>query len=233
MLKYLTGMRRRSFGFSAILVVVLVLLLVVVGAIGGAKYFGKTGVSFPQPTPKSTSVYPQPSSPPTPGSGVWETYVNNNLKFSIQYPNDKYFVSTTPLTGKDIVGDVFISVKPNDSFNRKQPLSLTYGIVIAAITNSRDLSFSNLNQQFGNGPLISYVKDKNTDVPIKEIYIGGEKALRVNDCCGGQFGVEANIYTIHNKRIYEILVGPEQISGDPLPNKQIYENILSTFKFLD
>lgn len=162
----------------------------------------------------------------------WKTYVSDELGFSIQYPEDLYTLKAQKLTTQgENYGKSFISLEPNDIFNSKKPLAVTYAVSIAAVPNSSDYSLTAPKRFFGNGPLISYIPEMLGDTPINETTLGGMKAYRVKGCCGGQAGIEADIQTIKDGKIYQIVVAPRQISGDQETNKEIYERIISSFKF--
>ncbi len=76
---------------------------------------------------------------------------------------------------------------------------------------------------------------------IQEVTLDGVKALRVDGLEVGPTGVTAQIVTIHNGLIYELLVEPYQIAGnqaEPLdlgesnsPSEALFETILAAFKF--
>ena len=226
-------------GFFPIILGVLVLLLVVGG---GAYYLGtqqnkaQTGsetILQHSPTVENT----QPTQIPTTMQGQvvpanWKTYSNSELGFSLKYPEDQYTLKVQKLSGQgENYGKTFISLEPNDTFNNQKPLAVTYAVSVATVPNSNNYSLSNPRQLFGNGPLISYIPEMLGDTPVNETTLGGIKAYRVNGCCGGQAGIEADIQTVKGGQVYQIVVAPRQVSGNSQTNKDIFEKIVSSFKF--
>jgi len=67
---------------------------------------------------------------------------------------------------------------------------------------------------------------------VKETTLDGLKAYRLDNLPVGPAGITTDIMTIKNNKIYEILVEPVQGTGDSEVNKQIIEQIISTFKLL-
>ena len=74
-------MTRRGFAAPFILIGVLVLLL----ALGGAYYLGKSSPSSPTLPQPTTTIPLSPTADPT---SNWKTYKNTKLNYSIKYPTD-------------------------------------------------------------------------------------------------------------------------------------------------
>lgn len=72
---------------------ILIFLLVgilVIGVAGGAFYLGRSTIQKPLPTPSTASQTPQPNPTPSEETANWKTYTNNQLHYSIKYPNDQF-----------------------------------------------------------------------------------------------------------------------------------------------
>lgn len=164
-------------------------------------------------------------------TGDWGIYKASNL-YEIKYPLDKYSVSKG-FANIDAYWPGIIDIEPNDIFNQQKPAAVTYQVSIGIKENKEKYTKETLDQYFGNGLFIQYGGDSLKDAEIKKTMLGGVDALRIDGCCGGQAGVEANIISLKGNKIYEIMVVPIQVSGDPEKNKDIYEQVISTFKFLD
>jgi len=76
---------------------------------------------------------------------------------------------------------------------------------------------------------------------IRDVTLDGVKALRVDDLEVGPASVTAQIATIHNTFIYELLVEPHQVTGNQAvpfqageaspENEDLFEAIIATFRF--
>jgi|SRR3990167_2064798 len=229
-------------GFA--LVVILIVSALVIGIGGTVAYLKYFTMTPPPPFPLSSPAQP-PSSPtaqsPSPDETVytedtrsanWKTYKNSNLGFSIKYPEDKYSVKIESTLG-DWKGYTFVVLEPINIFNNKRPLAITYRIAIASVPNLKNFTIENPKNMFGNGPLEGYISDFLEGKTIMETSIGGQEAFVVNNLAAGLLGIEADIYTIKNNQVFEISITPAQVTGDPDKNKQLFSQILSTFKFLN
>lgn len=154
----------------------------------------------------------------------WVTYSNSDMGFSIQYPEGLYTLK---------LEKYFVSIEPTESFANKDSQTLTYSVGIAVTPNSENYSLSNPKQMFGNGPLLSYLPDMLRDTPINEITLDGIKAYRVDGCCGGVYGIRSDIQTIKDGNIYQIVVHPYGFRNDYTTHNNIYEKIISSFKFIN
>lgn len=160
----------------------------------------------------------------------WSTYQATRF-YQIEYPLDKYSIRSGP-ANINASWPGIINLEPNDIFNEEKPLAVTYQVSIGIKENKEGYTRENLEQYFGKGLFIKYGKDSLKDIEIKNTKLGGLDALRIDGCCGGQVGVEANIVALKGDKIYEIIINPAQTSGNPDKNKAIYEKIIETFKFL-
>ncbi|MBI4098061.1 MAG: hypothetical protein HY426_03400 [Candidatus Levybacteria bacterium] len=189
--------------------------------IGGFVLGKNTNKQSPLGSPKPTAEAADPTAD-------WQTYTSPQLGFSIKYPpNYSLKEESNPQysPGIDLI--------PNDILNNSTPLTTTYRVSIAVVQNDKHLSLLNPKGMFGKGPLIGYVSEELGNTPVNKIMLDNYEAYRVNGCCGGQVGVEADILTVKNNQVFEINVAPYQIEGNQNKNKQLYEQILSTFKFTE
>jgi hypothetical protein len=217
-------------GFASIIFLVVFVVIVAFGAY----YFGlrsRNGVTDSVDEKSefatSTPIVPNEDSGAT---GNWKIYTNTGQRFSIKYPSDLYSFKTERLQS----GETYVVLEPTNAFNYRTPQAVTYSLSIAAV-NKTDLApslKSNPRSMFGTGPLLMYQSEELGSTAVKDTTLGGLKAYRVDGCCGGAVGVEADIQTIRDGVLYQIVVFPQQLNGDPDVNKKVYEDILATFQFL-
>ena len=160
----------------------------------------------------------------------WKTYSATGV-YEIRYPENLYSVRSGTASLKAEWPGIII-IYPKDSFNNKPPLSVTYKISIVISDNSANLSMDQPSKLFGNGILIQYPSLYADTNKVKETTLDGLKAYRLDNLPVGPAGITTDIMTIKNNKIYEILVEPVQGTGDSEVNKQIIEQIISTFKLL-
>ncbi len=230
-------------GFFQIWLIVGALVILIAG---GAYYFGydhgweKSTNSQISQTPQPISPTPSPDASPAPtGAGEtanWKTYTNTKAGYSIKYPDDY-----TLTVDNDLIYDGVPAVSIAPTTPTFPPSN--YSISIATEKNSKNLSLSQPDKLFGIGPLIQYEK-LPSNWNIKQTHLGDLPAVRVDHCCGGQYGIESEIKTIKGNLIYEIVVTPDYDPANTKQNdefyknlrnlnkKKDYENIISTFKFL-
>jgi hypothetical protein len=63
--------------------------------------------------------------------------------------------------------------------------------------------------------------------------IGGVLGYRVENLPVGLSGVTIQIVALHDGRVWEFLVQPYQVAGDPDANLPLAEQIISTFRFAE
>ena len=194
-------------------------------------YVGRTGPKCefekcPEPTDQTGKPLVSPAPPKItedPATSDWKTYIDSKNGFSIKYPP-----SYLPKT--DVLQTAGILLNPSETLNNSKPLTVTYQVYVAVFPNNKNLSNSNLKTMFGNGTITSYTPELLKNVSVNETLVDGNKAYRINGCCGGESGTEADILILKDNKIYEIQVVPNQTEGKDT-NKQLYEQILSTFRF--
>ena len=169
----------------------------------------------------------KPASTPAPAL-TWKTYTITGI-YEINYPIELYSIRNgTPSLEAQWPGE--IEIYPNDSFNHQSPISSTYSVRIAISKNSHNLSLDQPEKLLGKGLMIQYSLSSEK---IKETTLGGLKAYRADNLPVGVAGITADLMTIKDNNIYEILVTPVQTSGNSDTGKQIFEQIISSFKFLN
>lgn len=216
--------------------------IVVMGV--GVFYFWKTQTPRSESQSEVTPRIAQPTTILTPSSSpvpvdfqesvTWKTYsISGSYEF--KYPLEKYSIRSTNISNDKLLYPGVITIVPNDSFNEQSPMAVTYKIDIA-IADGKNLSMKDPLQLFGiNTVFINYdpvAMGLGSTSKIREISLGGVKAYRLDNCCGGQAGVEAHILAIKDNKLYEIYITPFQVSGDLNINKKYYEQIIKSFSFL-
>jgi hypothetical protein len=154
----------------------------------------------------------------------WKTYTNTQAGYSIQYPPD---------WATRVRNDLNYGFGPSIELYTSDPFS-NFVINIATASNSKKLSLEKPRDLFGSGPLEEYVLPPG--IEVKETLLGGYKAFRLDHCCGGYNGVEAEIKTIKNNKIYDLIITPDSqgnSSVNDIKKKKILNQILSTFKFVE
>lgn len=227
---------RQSKGFAV--VYILIGTLVIAGAIVAGAYLVKQTTNF---KPKATSPVvqntPKPNITPSPTStdetSSWKTCENKEYGFSIKYPQD-YYEEVDQKSSQGFPLKCLL-LQPKESLANKKPLVTTYKLSIGVANNTGNLTLDKPENLLGNGPVTTYKwSDFKNEASIREIIFDNFKAYRADKCCGGMAGAEADIMTIKNNKVYEIFIEPHSVSEKEDDfNKKIYEQILSTFKFLD
>jgi hypothetical protein len=114
-------------------------------------------------------------------------------------------------------------LQPNDSLNREQPLAPTYKVSITVRPNDEAYSLNDARILLSNGPIVRYGPDLLEGYPIVETYLHWERALRVDGIPVGLGGGISQIVSIHNSRIYELIVEPYQVAGESSRNEDLVE----------
>jgi len=162
----------------------------------------------------------------------WETYTDQEIGITLQYPMGLYTVQSDQIIRSGGIAMPSFSLTPTRQLNDQKPLAVTYKITISVKPWPQN-SGNDISKVFGHGPVINYIEDILVNKPIKETEIGGTKAYQVDDLPIGQTGVTSDILLFKGKNLYEILIEPYQQNGDVIKNKELINQILSTFKFFD
>ena len=211
-------------GFAQI--VIIAVIAVVIGISGTLAYQKLSKKPFPSPTPADRSInLTEPSPSPTDEtvyteesrSADWKTYTNTKGKFSFKHPqvysiNEKI----NPLASQDYVESYgTITISPSEK-------TLNGTIAITSAKTNKTLTQDNI---LGNGPNLSYLKDFLKNKLIKNIVIGGIPGVMVKDIPVGPGDSNASdTIVIKGNIVYQIIVWG---------NNKDFDQILSTFKFLD
>lgn len=167
---------------------------------------------------------------PPPGTLTWEIK-NYSKMFHFSYPPELYSVIDGPSNVNALWPGV-IEIAPNDQFNQflNQPSAATWRIRVAIQENKGGWTMNNAPALLsGAGLLIQYSLDLfDAQHPIQPYAFGDVSAWRVNHLTAGQSGDATHIIAIHNGRVFEWLIEPQQV-GDDMRNWQYVEAILATF----
>jgi hypothetical protein len=143
----------------------------------------------------------------------WKTYENSY--FRIKVPSSYTYEEKSLAISKDYPNILsYVEFKTEDGF-----------INIAVANNYKKLTLENA---LGSGPMLSYVQDFLVGKEIQKIVVDDIPAIMVKDIPTGMAGTGADLIIIRNQNIYQIVLSPRLKS-----NKQVFDQILSTFKFLE
>lgn len=160
--------------------------------------------------------------------------------YEIRYPLALYSVRDAA-SPSDVLYPGVKAITPNDSFYYGKPHATTYKISIAVRENGANLTLDNQAELLAGSALMQYDPQLLAGHDIQAVTLDGVKALRVDGLEVGPTGVTAQIVTIHNGLIYELLVEPYQITGNQAEpfdiggsnsqSEALFETILAAFKF--
>lgn len=216
----------------------LIFLLVgvfILAVLGGAFYLGKSTIAKPSPVPVVTSQTPQPTSatktPPTSDETAnWKVYNDQKYNFSFQHPDLK---ECCKISGP--VGDANLVVTLADNNTVTQGTDKPFNGLAVYVVNR------NISGEEGFNSYIYYQKNALLDqykafTGEQPKQTGSEKTVVVAD----RQGVSLKGFSWDNiERIYVpfpdnqkvLVIAKSQTSGGNF--ETIFNNILSTFKFLD
>ena len=207
-------------------IVLLALLLVGITALSGCS-------SSQSPTSQATTG--------TLSKVNWKTFKADS-GYTISYPLELYSIRNG-LSGPDVFFPGVKVLEPNDSFYYQEPRAVTYKISIAVRDNPQNLSLDDPESLLAQSAIIAYDPKSLTGHSIQQITLDGVNALRVDDLPAGPAGITTQIVAIRNNRIYEVLVEPQQLTGNQAEpfqtgevvasNREWIDRIIATFKFSD
>lgn len=183
--------------------------------VGGGGYFVMNFAKRPQPTPSPTPT-PTPTETPDP-TASWKTYTNENIGFLLKYPSDwslkPYDISTNyPLHGL---------VQLASNINSE---SLDGMIILSYWDNQNRLSLEEIENKYkgeAGGPDIYFPNGEMIDFLGKQAYKGENVSCAPMMC--------DRIAIIKETKVIEI----KSLYGAVNRNKEIFDQILSTFKFIE
>lgn len=207
--------------FLPAIVAVIVLVIISVGG-----YFLYQKQIKPTPTPQQTS---QPTPSPTDASGAptgaaetanWKTYTNTDYNYQLKYP-PTWKIETPSNTSGIGKPTVYVNIVSDIQF--KNECCFPYSIGINVYEKSENKTIQELGQEI--------IKDfKYTEETLNDM-----KIYRTNSL-SSQFGSEAVFVKIDKNNYVSLALSPFN-NDKPFPNQEdqyeIFNQILSTFKFLD
>lgn len=198
-------------GFAGIFVLVLALVIAVAG---GAYYLGRVStkpqLTKTQQPAQITQTIPSPTISPTPDpTANWKTYINNEYKYSVLYPD---FVTFKALGS----GNVIFYYK-KDELKSRPDVELP-----AYYTNG-------LHFYFRSDPATEAPKHELPGRPVQEVKINNAKGVKIADS-DLDYYLSSEIRDNSIRVIYLSLKAyqTEEEIGERL---KIYNQILSTFRF--
>lgn len=201
-------------GLAPILIVVLIAAL----AAGGYFIYKLPRTSVTPPTPQTT---PAPSPTPSPSPALtdteeisnWKTYTNTRYGYSFKYPQDLYL--KTPSAVENTVTFLFEKYRGQTLIDQPE-----FGI--SASTDGKPL------EELVNS-IKAIAKQTGQVVSFQEIKLEGERAYRNENII--KDNPMSNITTLvnHNNISYKITLFYSEMTEK---QKSLYDQILSTFRFL-
>ena len=188
--------------------------LVAVGAIGYFQLKTKfTSQPAPSQSPQITVIKPSPASTPTDETANWKTYTNTTYGFSIKYP------ATFAIQDKSGQFPPFAMY-----FLDKQRVLTGEG------GNQVNPYFSVVAKPF-RGSVMDYINDSNNNrIFVETKKIGDNEFVVVKEKFG--MGGVANEYLLKVKGNV-ISISPDLIESKDSIDYKVFNQILSTFKFID
>lgn len=245
-------------GQAAILIVVAI--LIVAATAGGAYYLGKPTFQTPQPIP-SPSVTPNETANPDSIGVNWKTYTNTRFGYSFEYPPDKYILQGGSVVNSDadLIDDVSLEYCPFPEATISCGMGAESLRIAIYNDNDRMLSF---DSWWRNPEIIPPIllplcvlkeprttEERQNFLSYKALIfqftidqITSDK-LCPNQDLGGFRGEKKYIFVERNKKIfvidYEVSTDRSATGayGDKaessIARRTSFENIISTFKFLE
>lgn len=221
-------------GQALILIVVAILVLVAIAA--GVYYFGKQNSSQPRNTP----IVSESQKPSTPSSTTtkdefsdWKTYTNKKYGYSVRYPAD-WLMTEGESTAVDIPKIHSFSLTKTDKTQNQVDLpgdfkdDAKYVISIRVSPNS-----SNYTAQEYILQNVSPESQEEFKKELQDIIVGGGKGVKLLQAAAPASGLATTIYISHANKIYEFSYGAMAHQETHTKFMNIFDQILSTFKFTD
>lgn len=217
-------MRKIQKGVIFLPILIIVLLLGVVGYVIYQNYNIKQQVPQAQPIPAANTVTPTTSS-----TDDWKVYSNTKFNYEVKYPSTWKFKESKNISS-DYVS--FLSSEDNDD-----PTG-TIGIQAERINTQISTDADSLKQ------FETFMDSCSTQTPTqctqktsddyefkKQIRIAGKLAFQTYGGCCMEFG--RHIFLYHNTNSYRFTLYNLGPNTSGLKNEDVFNQILSTFKFAD
>jgi hypothetical protein len=179
------------------------------------------------------------ATPDTLSTVHWKTFKADS-GYEISYPLELYSLRNG-LSSPDVLFPGTKVLEPNDSFYYNEPRAVTYKVSIAVRVNTENLSLAEPELLLAHSAIIAYDPGVLTGLSIQQITLDGVRALRVDDLPVGPAGITTQIVAVHNDLIYELVVEPQQLTGNQAEafqrgevvdsNREWIDRIIATFKF--
>jgi len=218
---------RSARGFALVVVLVIAALAIGIGATLG--YQKLTTKPTPSPSP-AISQSPAPDDLSSEALAQdetinWKTYTSSDFKFSLKFPPD-WKPARNPLTAD--INKIIFSAPDNGEIATPPEVIPAHNyarIIVVKVQNTdRSLTITDLKTDINN------IASPNT--AIEDIKIDNKNALRIKNIPGG--GI-TEIWTSNGNRRYYLshFEGVEVNKVDNPKYSKIFDQILSTFRFLD
>lgn len=206
---------------------IIIILLIVVLILGFLVYSGKINLGYktvllngPSPVP---AISTDETANPDPIGENWKTYTSKTNTYIFKYPGNWPLLETN-LLSKDQIEGIYFS--PN-------PSSTSADNTIAVVETFKDGRIKSLDD-YKRIFLYDYGKPSSSFVDLNETSVNGYKAISYTRIAGMPQLPIIEYVIINGDYYYSIrLVDSDETKKNRQLNIKIFEQMLSTFKFLD
>ncbi len=160
----------------------------------------------------------------------WKTFKNSKYKYEIKYPNN-WTLSTEENSSNYLV---FISPPNKESTNNSSGnvMIMHDNILFTAEGNSPQNQFKSFMESCNSQTPTSCTEKNKDDYRFeKEISIAGTTAFQTyGGCC---MDIGRHVFLFADNLTYRFTLKNLSSQTDKIPNEEIFEQILSTFRFLE
>lgn len=210
--------RRESKGFTALY---LVIILFVLGAIGGAYYFGKNSSTVITTTNNAVA---SPTQKPNQTSSQ-KTYTNTKYGYEFQYPADYYLEKSS----NEVRGNILFSYQPPKTPTKdvnffRGKLKVDFNVILSSERNGKSLKeWYQETESSGGSGMFKIISKEDTKVASKD-------AIKVVSEATGNQSLKMVTYYVENNDIVFLITGYGDFDKE---HQEVFDQIISTFKFLD